>query len=88
MKLILLPCPFCGSDQIRLRSEDRPDGQLYFTYCKQCGASTSGSAGTAVAKKRWNRRAYMRIAKELGRRGGLSGGLARSKSLSPEEGLK
>jgi Lar family restriction alleviation protein len=50
----LLPCPFCGSDQISLRYEGQP-ATAYAMVCLDCGGTTqAGHQNDAVPA--WNRR--------------------------------
>jgi len=52
----LKPCPFCGSEKLRL-SYGVPD--RYCVICDKCGAISSfmNNGGRKTCKEAWNRRA-------------------------------
>ena len=48
----LKPCPFCGGEAIRYKSNIF----FYGVACKRCDAKISGRATQASAARAWNRR--------------------------------
>ncbi len=56
----MLPCPFCGNDDVRV--VQRPDRVFRFGFCGPCGAQgplEEGVQNEASAEARWNRRPPM-----------------------------
>ncbi len=51
-------CPFCGSDDIRLKNEydDYTEVEYDFIECNDCGVRTDGWGGVKLAIEAWNRR--------------------------------
>lgn len=54
----LLPCPFCGSDDIRVRDSGFAS---WFGHCEQCRAQGTESLTTDEAEAAWNRRSVQHI---------------------------
>jgi Lar family restriction alleviation protein len=48
----LLPCPFCGSSNLRIGTTANAN----YAYCTQCGCSGGWGAGIQGAIKKWNKR--------------------------------
>ena len=59
----LKPCPFCGSENIKLIKNPVYDANecttLYYKFykCRYCGAQGGGSYSERDAAEKWNRRA-------------------------------
>lgn len=54
----LLPCPFCGSSEVRGATYSPVDGEEWqLVVCTSCGAETNDCATKAEAIAAWNRRA-------------------------------
>jgi Lar family restriction alleviation protein len=55
----LLPCPFCGSNDIERSNSGDPHRTAFWTCCNECGTSTGegGVYSQDQADARWNRRA-------------------------------
>ena len=53
----LLPCPFCGGDDIQIDANAHEDGRFRFQpWCDDCGARRDGKATLAEAIAAWNKR--------------------------------
>lgn len=53
----LKPCPFCGSKNIELSSEEYHDKDVfYIVSCNNCGAQIEGSGRNKEAAEAWNTR--------------------------------
>lgn len=50
----LLPCPFCGSDDIAFTSNGH---ESEFVECMECGSSGPAASGFQATSEAWNRRA-------------------------------
>lgn len=56
-KIILKPCPFCGSKGVEILEDENK--YLYYRYmaqCQKCGANAKLSRTKEEARKAWNRR--------------------------------
>ena len=52
----LKPCPFCGSEDLKIYSNAFEN---YYVVCLGCGASGRNYRSVEKAKEVWNRRAYI-----------------------------
>src|ERR1043166_4966885 len=88
---VIAPCPFCGNrnDWDFSEVQDCPEGII---ICERCGCMLGGWSsddpecrigGWKGIIEKWNKRAFTTTS-DMGRMGGLKGGTARAKSLSPE----
>lgn len=55
-KLDLLPCPFCGSDNVRIVKSEALGG-MFLAGCSKCNVSTAFYAKEKYAAAVWNTRA-------------------------------
>lgn len=67
----LLPCPFCGSDDVHPQYDAK---MVQFGYgscvgCLQCGATILTMHGYDESRQRWNRRASLTLAPAAGETG-------------------
>lgn len=53
--LDLLPCPFCGSKNLRI-VDCTMDDPCYQIMCDECGGATFNSESFIIAKDAWNKR--------------------------------
>lgn len=51
----LLPCPFCGSESLRVCKT--ADSDVWYLLCDDCGVRTKGDTDKYKAIAAWNRRA-------------------------------
>ena len=52
----LKPCPFCGSESVRIVSWDEEDGNTYWARCEKCYVSTQSYFRKKDVIEAWNRR--------------------------------
>ena len=52
----LLPCPFCGSHHVEVRSVAVDAGVGHEVYCKECGTKHPAFMDERDAKAMWNKR--------------------------------
>jgi Lar family restriction alleviation protein len=55
----MLPCPFCGSDDIMSFRDD--ESYTWRIHCRGCGADHGSNAGEKVAIVKWNARMPERV---------------------------
>lgn len=63
----LRPCPFCGSEETKVRTlylGGHPNHTRYCVDCEECGASGGIDLGTSGAIEQWNMRSDQ-LTKEL-----------------------
>ena len=53
-RIVLLPCPFCGFDQIEVHSFDEGE---HSCYCFTCGSRSTAFNNPTLAMESWNSRA-------------------------------
>ena len=53
----LKPCPFCGSENVRVRDYSDPMIYYYFVICKECKSKSGNFGIKEKAIEAWNRRA-------------------------------
>ena len=53
-KISLKPCPFCGGTACEIRTDD--DGDSYYVFCPECGASVGYSLTAEDCGLAWNMR--------------------------------
>lgn len=51
----LKPCPFCGGDNVEIRTDD--NGISWYIFCNDCGLIAGYSMTKVDLAKIWNRRA-------------------------------
>ena len=57
----LKPCPFCGSDDIRIYENTYEEWEDFSIQCNECGLETFANTGTMPPRleeliEKWNRR--------------------------------
>lgn len=58
----LLPCPFCGSDDLGFVIDDT---DLQFVECMNCGWTGPYGTGLQDTSEKWNRRAAASIGQQM-----------------------
>ena len=61
LEAALLPCPFCGSADVKLRKDDvcYLSPSFHFVLCRSCSAAGGNDDTPDMATERWNRRALL-----------------------------